>query len=76
MRVKSTSNNWRVVFDPLQLNDKAICPAHRTSNYDSFYYVDRKQDKIPLHFEGMLLVLPLIQDFRKDLASLSVDNVQ
>lgn len=76
MRVKSTNSNGRITFDPLQLNNKAICPAHRTSNYDNFYYIGRKQDKIPLCFEDMLLVLPLIEDCRKGLASMSVDNVQ
>lgn len=35
----------------------------------------RKQNKIPLCFEDILLVLPLIRDFRKDPALVSVDNV-
>lgn len=38
-------------------------------------HMGRKQNKIPLCFEDILLVLPLTQDFRRDLALMSVDNV-
>lgn len=48
--------------------------ANRANNYDNFYHMGRKQNKIPLCFEDILLVLPLIWDFRKDLALVSMDD--